>query len=93
MIILLFPVWILLIMVKVLSDEDRKQIFEPFFTTDAKGTGLGLYIARELCLANQASLDYKRTPEGLSCFQISFPHSKQDDDVNHEHECYRLDCR
>ena len=60
-----------------ISDEDRKQIFEPFFTTDAKGTGLGLYIARELCLANQASLDYKRTQEGFSCFQISFPHSNK----------------
>ncbi|MBK8288522.1 MAG: hypothetical protein IPK95_07715 [Cellvibrionales bacterium] len=60
-----------------ISDEDRKQIFEPFFTTDAKGTGLGLYIARELCLANQASLDYKKTSEGHSCFQISFPHSNK----------------
>lgn len=35
-----------------------KQIFEPFFTTAAGGTGLGLYIARELCESNQASLDY-----------------------------------
>lgn len=60
-----------------ISEADRQQIFEPFFTTDAKGTGLGLYIARELCLANQASLDYKRTAEGRSCFQISFPHSNK----------------
>ncbi len=35
-----------------------KQLFEPFFTTAPNGTGLGLYIARELCEANQASLDY-----------------------------------
>ncbi|HSC74973.1 MAG TPA: ATP-binding protein [Pseudomonadales bacterium] len=60
-----------------ISNEEKKQIFEPFFTTDIKGTGLGLYIARELCLANQASLDYKRTSEGFSCFQISFPHSNK----------------
>jgi two-component system sensor histidine kinase PilS (NtrC family) len=37
---------------------DRGQLFEPFYTTDSKGTGLGLYLARELCAANRASLDY-----------------------------------
>jgi len=35
----------------------KEQIFEPFFTTHHKGTGLGLFIARELCEANAASLD------------------------------------
>ena len=34
------------------------KIFEPFFTTEKQGTGLGLYIARELALANGAYLDY-----------------------------------
>jgi two-component system sensor histidine kinase PilS (NtrC family) len=34
------------------------HLFEPFFTTEAKGTGLGLYLARELCAANRASLEY-----------------------------------
>ena len=34
------------------------QLFEPVFTTEAKGTGLGLYLARELCAANGAILEY-----------------------------------
>ncbi len=34
------------------------QLFEPFFTTEAKGTGLGLYLARELCATNGATLEY-----------------------------------
>lgn len=35
----------------------REQIFEPFFTTHTLGTGLGLFIARELCSANNAGLE------------------------------------
>ena len=37
------------------------------------GTGLGLYIARELCVANEASLDYIPVPGGGSCFRILLP--------------------
>ncbi len=36
----------------------RVHLFEPFFTTHSRGTGLGLYIARELCDANGATLDF-----------------------------------
>ena len=44
--------------------EVQAHIFEPFFTTDAQGTGLGLYIARELCEGNGARLDYTGGPGG-----------------------------
>jgi two-component system sensor histidine kinase PilS (NtrC family) len=40
------------------SKENQGQLFEPFFTTYSAGTGLGLYLARELCAANGAALDY-----------------------------------
>jgi two-component system sensor histidine kinase PilS (NtrC family) len=46
------------------SKELQTQLFEPFFTTFASGTGLGLYIARELCAANGASLDYLDREQG-----------------------------
>lgn len=42
----------------------RSQLFEPFFTTDAGGTGLGLYLAREICQANGATLEYVANPGG-----------------------------
>jgi len=42
----------------------RSQLFEPFFTTATGGTGLGLYIAREVCEANNATLDYVETDAG-----------------------------
>ncbi|GAB6197413.1 sensor histidine kinase [Lysobacter xanthus] len=48
----------------------RGRLFRPFFTTSSHGTGLGLYIARELCRANQASLDYVPTPGVGGCFRI-----------------------
>jgi two-component system sensor histidine kinase PilS (NtrC family) len=38
--------------------EEQVHLFEPFFTTDAHGTGLGLYIARELCDGSGAKLEY-----------------------------------
>lgn len=48
------------------------QLFEPFFTTTAGGTGLGLYIARELCEANGAALEYRQQAGGGARFRIEF---------------------
>ncbi len=50
--------------------EKRSQVFEPFFTTHKQGSGLGLYLARQLCDANQAPLEYVQVPNSGACFRI-----------------------
>ena len=55
--------------------KERDQVFEPFFTTRDQGTGLGLYIARELCEGNQASLTLEDSCDPLygGCrFRVTF---------------------
>lgn len=50
-----------------------EHIFDPFFTTTPKGTGLGLYIARELCEGNGGSLNYHPGEGGVgSRFRVTF---------------------
>ena len=49
------------------------QVFEPFFTTHEYGTGLGLYLARQMCEANQAGLEYVPVAGGGSCFRVTLP--------------------
>jgi two-component system sensor histidine kinase PilS (NtrC family) len=44
--------------------EHQVHLFEPFFTTEAQGTGLGLYIARELCEGNGARIEYREGGPG-----------------------------
>ena len=64
-----------------IADEAVEHLFEPFFTTNSQGTGLGLYIARELCEANQAALSlFKNTREGC-CFRIHFPHIQKQQEI------------
>jgi len=57
--------------------QAQANLFEPFFTTRNEGTGLGLYIARQLCEANRIRLEYLSQPTGGSCFRLSFPHPKR----------------
>ena len=57
-----------------IGQENRTSIFEPFFTTDKSGTGLGLYLARELCESNQAHLSLVDNKNPGCCFRITFAH-------------------
>ncbi|RRV06151.1 PAS domain-containing protein [Pseudomonas sp. v388] len=56
------------------AQQHLSKIFEPFFTTESKGTGLGLYLSRELCESNQAYLNYSPRQGGGSCLRITFAH-------------------
>ena len=52
--------------------EAIQQLFEPFFTTADGGTGLGLFIVRELCEANGAELEYAPQDKGGARFCVLF---------------------
>ena len=54
------------------DQAQAERIFEPFFTTGSGGTGLGLFISRELCQTNGALLLYEPRPGGGSIFRIIF---------------------
>lgn len=55
-----------------IAPDVQEHLFEPFFTTRSGGTGLGLYIGKELCEGNKATLNHMPTEEGC-CFRVSFP--------------------
>jgi two-component system sensor histidine kinase PilS (NtrC family) len=55
-----------------IASEDHERIFEPFFTKAPRGTGLGLFLARELAQSNGATLLHESPPGGGSLFRIVF---------------------
>lgn len=58
------------------APDHQVYLFEPFFTTSPQGTGLGLYLSRELCESNQARLDFEPR-QGGGCFRITFAHGRK----------------
>ncbi|MGR8946901.1 MAG: sensor histidine kinase [Gammaproteobacteria bacterium] len=57
-----------------MDEATAEQAFEPFYTGESKGTGLGLYLARELCESNQASLTLVKNDASGCTFRIYFAH-------------------
>jgi two-component system sensor histidine kinase PilS (NtrC family) len=63
-----------------ISDEHIDTIFEPFFTTKPSGSGLGLYLCKELCQANQADIIYlQKNNTQKSCFRLTLCHPKKEE--------------
>jgi two-component system sensor histidine kinase PilS (NtrC family) len=60
-----------------ISKEIQQYLFEPFHSERQGGTGLGLYLAREMCQANGGLLNYIAGEVG-ACFRLSFPIEKQE---------------
>ena len=57
-------------------EEQIDDLFTPFFTTRNSGTGLGLYVASELCTTNRATLTYRQQTGPGARFDIIFSDSQ-----------------
>ena len=55
-----------------IDKETQSSIFDPFFTTSSEGTGLGLYITKEVIESNRAKIRYISPATGGTCFRIYF---------------------
>ena len=67
-----------------IPEGNMTRIFEPFFTTHKQGSGLGLYIARQLCEVNQAELTVDSILGSRSRFHIRLALARSSQMKEHE---------
>jgi len=60
-----------------IDKETQTHIFDPFFTTSTIGSGLGLYITKEVIESNRAKIRYISPTNGGTCFRIYFQQTQE----------------
>jgi len=53
--------------------EELGAVFEPYYTTKPEGSGLGLWIARQIAYAHRGTLRVQNAPEGGAVFALRLP--------------------
>ena len=62
-------------------EEAADHIFESFFSTKSAGTGLGLPLVRQICIAHGGDAWLKETSDAGSCFALSLPRTKPNEAI------------
>ena len=63
-----------------IPDEIRERVFEPFFTSKAGGSGLGLYLVREIALASDGTMSLSSKPGRGTSVSIRWPYAHAHDE-------------
>ena len=58
---------------KGIAVEDRGRLFEPYFTTKPRGTGLGLFVSRQIVEELGGSIDFTSDAESGTVFRVVLP--------------------
>jgi two-component system NtrC family sensor kinase len=55
------------------APENRLRLFQPYFTTKGRGTGLGLFVSRQIIEEHHGTIAYEPAPERGSIFRVRLP--------------------